>query len=255
MKRGSIPLWLLRDLSALIGIAWSFWPLMIMVISSGRRAMRVHKIQPRIYDCLMQMLPIAEAKLRFALHRQAYRALGWDPRSIALDALDPITCWSDFGTRFEAYRAAMMDLRAAVAYFTNEHRKLHRIRTRVDANTVRAAHGSTNAVLCAAATHELGGVSASSCHSSLRDLILGDREAIVSKDEGVLPHARGPPTFLRRPTSHDPPLQRARTTETASARPKPTSPRTRSPPNTPRRKSRSAPCPQQGSLRSVCGTQ
>jgi len=102
MKRGSIPLWLLRDLSALIGIAWSFWPWMIMVISSGRKAASGRSISPRIYDRLMQMLPIAEAKLRFALHRQACRALGWNPRAIALDTLDPITSWADFGPRFEA---------------------------------------------------------------------------------------------------------------------------------------------------------
>jgi len=39
---------LLRDLPALIGLAWRFWPLMIMVISTGRRAMLGCKISPRI---------------------------------------------------------------------------------------------------------------------------------------------------------------------------------------------------------------
>jgi len=48
MTRGSIPLWLLRDLPALIGIAWSVWPLMIMVISSGRNAAPGAWISPRI---------------------------------------------------------------------------------------------------------------------------------------------------------------------------------------------------------------
>jgi len=158
MKRGSIPLWLLRDLPALIGIAWSFWPLMIMVIANGRRAASGKAIAPRIFECLMQMLPIAEAKLRFALHRQAYRALGWNPRAIALDALDPITGWPDFGPRFEAYRTSMMDLRATIAHYTDQHRKLHRIRTRVDANTVRVSHGSTDALR--AAHHEAVSVSA-----------------------------------------------------------------------------------------------
>jgi len=151
-------LWLLRDLPALIGIAWSFWPLTIMVISSGRRAASGRSISPRIDDFQMQMLPIAEAKRRFALHRQADRALGWNPRSIALDALDSIHNWFDFGPRFEADRAAMMDLRATIAHDTDEHRKLHRIRTRLDANTVRTAHGPTGARR--AAHHEAVGVSA-----------------------------------------------------------------------------------------------
>ena len=82
MKRGRTPLWLLRDLAALVGIVLSFWPLMIMVIASGRRAMLGKQISPRAFDCVMQLLPMAEARLRFALHRQAYRALGWDPREI-----------------------------------------------------------------------------------------------------------------------------------------------------------------------------
>ena len=69
-------MWLLRDLPALIGIVLSFWPLMILVISTGRRAMLGKKISPRAFDCVMQLLPMAEARLRFALHRQAYRALG-----------------------------------------------------------------------------------------------------------------------------------------------------------------------------------
>jgi hypothetical protein len=158
MKRGRIPLWLLRDVPALIGVAWSFWPLMIMVITNGRKAMRGRAISPHIYEALMQMLPIAEARLRFALHRQAYRALGWNPRAIALEQILPITSWSDFGARFEAYRATMQDLHAAAAFFLNEHRRRHRIRTRVDANTVRAAHGSTGAR--SAATHEAVGVAA-----------------------------------------------------------------------------------------------
>jgi hypothetical protein len=81
MKRRTFPLWLIRDLPALIGIALCFWPLMIMVIIIGRRAMLGKKISRRAYDCIMQMLPMAETKLRFALHRQAWRVLGWNPRA------------------------------------------------------------------------------------------------------------------------------------------------------------------------------
>ena len=91
MKRGSIPLWLLRDLPALIGIAWRFWPLMIMVISSACRAIRRKPIDRSMYEAVMHMLPIAEAKLHDALCRQAWRALGWNVREVRLEILPPIT--------------------------------------------------------------------------------------------------------------------------------------------------------------------
>jgi hypothetical protein len=180
-------LWLLRDLPALIGIAWSFWPLMILVISSGRRAMRGKQVDRSVYDALMQMLPIAEARLRFALHRQAYRVLGWNPRAIALDPVDPVASWSDFRVRFEAYRASMMDLHASA-----------------DANAVRAAHGSTGALR--AAHHEAVGAARSNgqrCGVAL--MVSSDRLAAPkrsggrrerpSNHEGVLANARGPPAF------------------------------------------------------------
>ncbi len=75
------------DLRALIGIALSFRPLMIMVVSTGRRAMPGRKVSPRIYECIMHMLPIAEAHLRYALRRQAWRALGWNVREVKLEIL------------------------------------------------------------------------------------------------------------------------------------------------------------------------
>jgi len=70
-QRWTYPLWFLRDLHALIGIARSFWPLVIMVIANDRKVMRGKKIAPAVYGYLM--LPLAEAKLRFALYRQAFK--------------------------------------------------------------------------------------------------------------------------------------------------------------------------------------
>jgi hypothetical protein len=73
---------LLLDLPALIGIALSFGPLMIMAISSDRRAMFGEDISPRIQDCIMHMLPIAEAQLHDALCRLAWcRPAGTSARS------------------------------------------------------------------------------------------------------------------------------------------------------------------------------
>jgi hypothetical protein len=196
MNRRSFPLWLLRDLSALIGIALSFWPLMILVISNGRKAARGKRIDPGIYNALMAMLPMAEARLRYALYRQAFRAFGWNPRLILLEHLPPITSWSDFGPRFEAYRLAIMDLRRAAIVFTDIVRDQYRIRTSVDANTTRAAHASTDAARRAAAQHELVGVAGpcvrrkSSLRSAQRTNWSGEP---IRAADGVLANARGPP--------------------------------------------------------------
>ena len=118
MKRGRVPLWLLRDLPALIGIAWSFWPLMILVISSGCRAMRGKPVDRSVYDAIMHALPIAEAHLHYALCRQAWRALGWNVRDVRLEILPPITRWPDAALRFEVYRAVSQQIRAIFAEYT-----------------------------------------------------------------------------------------------------------------------------------------
>ena len=196
-------MWLLRDLPALIGIVLSFWPLMIMVISTGRRAMLGKQISPRADECVMHMLPIAEAQLHYALCRQAWRALGWNARDVQLEILPPITSWSDLGARFEAYTADMMDLHAAAARFTTSLRRLYRIRTRVDANSVRAAHASTDALR--AAQHELAGVAAFSSRNSRVALMLSSaRSARPSKHARGLTTARGPPGFPGLPTANSP---------------------------------------------------
>ena len=192
MKRRSFPVWLLRDLPALIGIALSFWPLMIMVISTGRRAMSGKRINPRAFDLIMQMLPIAEARLHYALCRQAWRALDWNVRDVQLEILPPITRWSDVAARFEVYRADMMDLGAAATRFTEGLRQLYRIRSRVDANAVRAAHGSTDAWFHHAAHHEAVGVAAIKIDARVALILSSDRRERPSKDEGGLTKARGP---------------------------------------------------------------
>jgi hypothetical protein len=138
MKCGYVPLWLVRDLPPLIGIAWSFWSLMIMVIGNCRRAALVKKISARVHDFIMHQHPIVEAHLRFALHRQVYRALGWDPRVIRLDQADAIAHSSEVTNCLEAYRLSMMELHASAAFALNENSRRHRISTRVDANA-RAA--------------------------------------------------------------------------------------------------------------------
>lgn len=65
MKQGSNPLWLLRDPPALIGIAWRYCPLMIMV--SGKRHARSSKHAPRLTTVggppAFPQLPVASWRL------------------------------------------------------------------------------------------------------------------------------------------------------------------------------------------------
>jgi len=199
MKRRTWPLWFLRDVPALLGVMLSFWPLVIVVIANGAKAMRGRKISPAVYQHLMAMLPVAEAQLQFALQRQAYRAFGWSVRAIRRDQIVPLSDWNDFIPRFEAYRLAIMDLDAASRAFTQSLRHAYRIRTRVDATAAHAAHGSTGAR--SAADHEAAGISTTQSCNSLGALILR-RPKAVSKDAGGLTNARGPPQSPRLPTAY-----------------------------------------------------
>jgi hypothetical protein len=192
MKRRTWPLWLLRDVPALLGVMLSFWPLMIIVIANGRKAMLGRKIPQRVYDCIMQMLPIAEARLRYALARQAARALGWDPRRVQLETIPMPESWEATPERLEAYRLAMMDIAAAAQTFTDLIRQHYRIRTRVDAN---ATHASTDAARRAVAQQERVGVASSRAGVSQAFILSSARSARPSKDERVLANARGPPPF------------------------------------------------------------
>jgi hypothetical protein len=187
MNRRSFPLWLLRDLPALFGIVLSFWPLMILVISSGRRAARGWKIAPAVYQHIMALLPVAEARLRYALFRQAFRAFGWNWRAVPLELIPPPETWAEAGPRFEAYRLAMSDLRQAAEIFTDLQRKHYGMRGHADANTVRAAHASMHAAHRAAAQHERVDVQ--------RPPTWRAEAQRRRQDERVLANARGPPAF------------------------------------------------------------
>lgn len=73
-------MWLIRDLPVLIGVTLSVWPLVIMAIARGRKAARGRNVSPAVCKPLMLMLPLAEARLRHALDRQALCAFGRNVR-------------------------------------------------------------------------------------------------------------------------------------------------------------------------------
>ncbi len=80
VKRRSLPIGLLRDVPAFLGVMISFWPLMTLVITNGFAAMRGKKISRRVFDQLPIVLANAKSRLDFALWREACPRLGCTPR-------------------------------------------------------------------------------------------------------------------------------------------------------------------------------
>ena len=187
MKRRSLPIWLLRDVPAFLGVMISFWPLMILVIRNGFAAMRGKKISKSVFDQLPIFLAHAESRLDFALWREAYRRLGWNPRLIPFELFAAPEDRADTARRFENYRRACMSLEACARGYVEHLRAQHGL-----SKAELVAHGSTDARLRRAAHHELTGVAA----SPFALILSSARSARPSKDERGHAHARGPPLPL-----------------------------------------------------------
>ena len=125
---------------------------MILVIRNGFAAMRGKKISKSVFDQLPIFLAHAESRLDFALWREAYRRLGWNPRAISFELFSAPEDWADTARRFENYRRACMSLEDCARGYVEHLRAQHGLN-----KSELVAHGSTDA--CSAATHEAVGVS------------------------------------------------------------------------------------------------
>ena len=130
MKRPSFPLWLLRDVPALMGLLASFWALIIFAMASGSRVTRADKIGKDTRDQIALMLAHAHLKLDYALWRQAYRRLGWNPRAVVLDMIAPSTLWSDTQARIAHYTHAFANMNAVVDACIEDIRERYNIAKR-----------------------------------------------------------------------------------------------------------------------------
>jgi len=83
-----MPAWLLRDLPALAGMFVCFWLFVIPLITEGFRIIRGGKPSQAKFDRLADPLLAAEATLAYALCREAYRRLGYNPKLVRLDLAD-----------------------------------------------------------------------------------------------------------------------------------------------------------------------
>ena len=183
MKSRCLPLWLLRDVSALLGVMISFWPLMILVIRNGLAAMRGKPIPKSAFEKLPHLLAHAESWLDFAILREAHRRLGWNHRHVQFALHDSPETWPETEARFHRYQRIRRDPEASARACVEDLRAQYRI-----AKRALAAHGSTDARLYCAAHHELY------LRTPPRALILSSAQrARPSKDERGPAHARGPP--------------------------------------------------------------
>ena len=187
MKRRSLPIWLLRDVPAFLGVMISFWPLMILVIRNGFAAMRGKKISKSVFDQLPIFLAHAESRLDFALWREAYRRLGWNPRAISLELFPTPESWPDTTHCFENYRRACITLEDCARGYVEHLRAEHGL-----SRAELVAHVSTDARLRRAAHHEPAGVALFQ-RSQFALTLSSARRASSSKGERDRAHARGPP--------------------------------------------------------------
>jgi hypothetical protein len=130
MKRGGLPIWLLRDGPGLLGVMLSFWPLMILVITNGFAAMRGLKVSRSVFEKIPIFFAHAEARLDFAIRREAYRRLGRNPRLVSFTAFAPPADWAETASRAEAYRCANMNLEACARAYVEDLRQQHGISAR-----------------------------------------------------------------------------------------------------------------------------
>ena len=193
MKRRSFPLWLLRDVPALMGVMLSFWMLIIFAMTSARKAATASQASQSIRDRFALLLALAEAHLDYALWRQAYRRIGWHPRGVALEVFPPSTDWSYTQKRLRDFAYAFRNMNAIVDSYVDHIRERFGISQRE-----LIAHGSTDARLRRAAHHELTGVAA----SPFALILSSARSARPSKDERGHAHARGPPLHPKSQNTH-----------------------------------------------------
>ncbi len=147
--------------------------------------MRGKTLRRSVFETIALLLAHAEARLTFALTRQAYRRLGWNPRLVRFNLIPAIYDLRDVQERYANYVNAFGDMNAVVEAYIEDIREQYRI-----AQRDLVAHGSTDARQSRAAHHELAAA------SPFALILSSTRSARPSKDERGHAHARGPPLHL-----------------------------------------------------------
>ncbi len=93
-------MWLLRDILALLGFLISFWPLIILVITNGFKAIRGKKVPKSVYDEFPILLAHTKARL------------DWDRRAVEFTLVEASDDWNETTRRFQSYQRAFGNLEA-----------------------------------------------------------------------------------------------------------------------------------------------
>ena len=194
MKRRSFPLWLLRDVPALMGVMLSFWTLIICAMTSARKAATASQASRSIRDHFALLLALAEARLDYALWRQAYRRIGWHPRSVALEVFPPSIDWSCTQKRLRDFAHAFRNMNAIVDSYVDHVRERFGISQRELTN---AGAGPLRHAASQRATSP-GFAGGGKAHRSLASLAArrGRWRALARVGGGSL-SCRGPPVHLK----------------------------------------------------------
>ena len=180
-----IPAWLLRDLPALAGLFACFWLFVIPLITEGFRLIRGGKPSQDKFDSLAQQLLNAEATLAYALWREAYRRLGYNPKLVKLDLADLPADNMALMARIRSYMDQVQNLSRASAHYTDILRRRW--------SAAHVAHASTDAAQSAAAQHGLVAALMLSRPQSGRPSTCRAEAQRRREHERGLMSARGPP--------------------------------------------------------------
>jgi hypothetical protein len=101
----------------------SFWTLIICAMTSARKAATASQASRSIRDHFALLLALAEARLDYALWRQAYRRIGWHPRSVALEVFPPSIDWSCTQKRLRDFAHAFRNMNAIVDSYVDHIRE------------------------------------------------------------------------------------------------------------------------------------
>ncbi len=127
-------MWLLRDIPALLCALIGFWPLMILVITNGFKAMGGKKVPRSAYEDFSILLAHAEVRLDFALWREVYGRLSWDHRVVEFTFAEASDDWEETGRRFQSYQRAFGNLEVCARAYVHAPCKRYSINEREVSN-------------------------------------------------------------------------------------------------------------------------
>jgi hypothetical protein len=175
----------------------SFWTLIIFAMTSARKAATASQASRSIRNRFALLLALAEARLDYALWRQAYRRIGWHPRGVALEVFPPSTDWSYTQKRLRDFAYAFRNMSEIVDSYVDHIRERFGLSQR-DAMNAGARPLRHAASQRATSPGFAGGGNRPRRLASLSRHATGagGMRVLHAHDGGGLAFARGPPLHL-----------------------------------------------------------